>query len=234
MAKAGALVVVMVPAAAALAQASGQAVVPGITVTGEGRVEAAPDMALLRLGALERADSPAEAMERVAAAAQGILGRMAEAGVEPRDLQTSELMLAPVWSHDRETGAARSEGFEARIEISVRVRDLAALGGVLDAAVAVGANRFNGLQFALSDPGALRDEARRLAVADALARAQLYAEAAGVPLGPVTRIAEAGGARMPAPPMLRAADMAAETGFPVAEGALEVVAQVTVHFGPTD
>lgn len=221
------------PAAAqAPGQAPGQAVVPAITVTGEGRVEAAPDIALIRLGAVERADSPAEAMERAGAAARGILQRMEAAGIAQRDLQTSELMLAPVWSHDRETGQSRPDGFEARIEISVRVRELAGLGSVLDAALAVGANRFGGLQFALSDPAALHDEARRLAVADALARAQLYAEAAGVPLGPVTRIAEAGVARPPQPPMLRSAEMAADAGVPVAEGTLEVTAQVTVHFGP--
>jgi uncharacterized protein YggE len=219
---------------AGVAAAQGQAVVPAITVTGEGRAEAAPDMALLRLGAQERADSPAEAMERASTAVQGILARMAEAGVEPRDLQTSELMLNPVWSHDRETGEARPDGFEARIEIAVRVRDLSALGGVLDAAVEVGANRFGGLQFALSDPAELQEAARRAAVADALARARLYAEAAGVPLGPITRIAETGGAQPPAPPMLRAADMAAEAGVPVAEGTLEVVTQVTVHFGPQE
>lgn len=216
------------------AGAQTQAVVPAITVTGEGRVEAVPDIALIRLGAVERAESPAQAVERAGAAARGILQRMEAAGIAARDLQTSELTLSPVWVHDRDTGQSRPDGFEAQIGISVRVRELARLGSVLDAAIAVGANRFDGLQFALSDPAALRDEARRRAVADALARARLFAEAAGVPLGPVTRISEAGGHRPPEAPMLRSAEVAADAAVPVAEGTLEVVAQVTLHFGPPD
>ena len=210
--------------------AEAEAVVPVLTVSGEGRVEAAPDMAVVRLGVTRRADSPSAALEDMSAGTRAVLSRLREAGIAERDLQTAELTLGPVWHHDRDRGDREITGYEAANMVTVRVRDLDRLGAVLDAAVAVGAERFDGLQFALADPEAARDEARRRAVADALRKAELYAGAADTPLGPVLRIDE-GGAPPPRPQTMRMAEMAME-GVPVAPGELEVSARVTVTFGP--
>ena len=206
---------------------------PAIRVSGEGRVEAVPDMATLRVGVGARAETPGAAMAEVGAAAQAMLARMAEAGIAPRDLQTSELQLGPVWQHGRDGRAPVLLGYDASTQVTVRVRDLGQLGELLDAAVAEGADRFDGLSFGLSETQALADEARRRAVADALRKAELYAEAAGVPLGPVTRITEET-VGQPRPVMLRDAPMAMEAAMPVAEGELEITARVTVHFGPLE
>jgi hypothetical protein len=226
----------ILPAVLALAltgPAVAETVVPTITVSAEGRVEVAPDMASLRVGVVERAASPAEALERASAATRAMLERMAAAGIAPRDLQTSDLALDAVWRHDRERDEMQIAGYEARNVVTVRVRDLARLGQVLDEAVTVGANRFDGLRFGLSDPGAATDEARRRAVAEALRRAALHADAAGVPLGPVLRIVEEGSSA-PRPQTMRGADMAEASPVPVAEGELEITARVTVHFGPPE
>jgi uncharacterized protein YggE len=204
---------------------------PAITVTGEGRVDAMPDMAVLRLGVEARADSPGEALAQVSEATRAVLERVAAAGVEPRDVQTSELALGPVWDYDQTRQQQRLVGYQAANIVSVRARDLDGLGGLLDAVVAAGATRFDGLQFGLSQTEALMDEARRRAVTDALRKAALYAEAAGVPLGPVTRIAEEA-VSIPRPPMLRSADMAMSEAVPIAQGEIEIATRVTVHFGP--
>lgn len=206
---------------------------PAIIVSGEGRIEAAPDMASLRVGVVAQEDSPGAALAAASDATRAMLERMTAAGIATRDLQTSDLTLNPVWRYDRERDEQRLVGFEASNLVTVRVRDLALLGRVLDEAVTVGANRFDGLQFGLSEAQALTDEARRRAVTDALRKARLYAEAAGVSLGPVLRIVEEG-ASAPMPPNLRGPAMAMDAAVPVAEGELEIAARVTLHFGAAE
>ncbi len=216
--------------AAACAVAAGAVGAAEITVVGEGRVMAVPDMATLRLGVRERADTAEGALQAAARAMEGLMEQLAEAGVAPSDVQTSELSLHPIWQGDGRAETLTLEGFEAGAGLQVRLHDTGAIGGVLGAAVEAGANRFDGLQFGLSDPDALADEARALAVRDALRRGTVHAEAAGLTLGPIQSITE-DGSSLPRPQMMRSMDMAAEA-MPIAAGEMTVTARVTVVFAP--
>src|SRR5262249_8170962 len=93
---------------------------------------------------------------------------------------------------------------------------LAKLGAILDALVQVGANQINGIAFDIDQPKALQNEARKLAVADARARAELFAAAAHVTLGRVLQITETN-AIYPPQPMAYAADKLA-VSVPIAAG----------------
>ncbi|MDH2325612.1 SIMPL domain-containing protein [Cereibacter sp. SYSU M97828] len=199
---------------------------PRITVTGEGRVDARPDIATITLGVTTEGATAAEAMSGNSASLQTVLDRLKGAGVEDRDLQTSGLSLNPNWTQT--DGAAPSiSGYIASNVLTVRVRAIDSLGGVLDAAVSDGANTLNGVTFDLADPAPVMDEARKLAVADALARARLLAEAAGVSLGDILSISEGGAVELPRP-MFRMDSAAA--GVPVAGGEVSRNASVTVEF----
>ncbi|MBL4916306.1 SIMPL domain-containing protein [Szabonella alba] len=200
---------------------------PRITVTGEGRVETRPDMATVNLGVTTEAPTAAEAMAANSDELARVLERLRAAGIAERDLQTSSLSLNPNWHHAAGAEQPRITGYIASNQLMVRVRDLTALGGVLDAAVKDGANTLNGVTFGLTDPEPMLAEARRKAVADARARAELLAEAAGVALGPIDSITEAGAMNGPQP-MYRGAAVAMESSMPVAEGELSIAANVTV------
>jgi uncharacterized protein YggE len=113
--------------------------------------------------------------------------------------------------------------------VTVRVRALDALGAVLDGVVSDGANTLNGLGFGLAEDRPLMDEARRLAVADAAAKARLYAEAAGVTLGRVRSISEAGGYAPPMP-LAMEAGYAKSADVPVAPGELSISASVAIVY----
>ena len=99
------------------------------------------------------------------------------------------------------------------------------LGGALDALVAAGANQINGVSFSIQNDAPLLEKARAQAIADARARAETYAKAAGVSLGPILSISEGGG-EAPPRPMYRMAAMAAETR--IAPGEQSVTADVSV------
>lgn len=195
-----------------------------ITVTGEGQVEAAPDMATISLGVTTSASTAKAAMAENAGQLATVLGNLKAAGIEPRDLQTSGLSLGPNWSNS-ESGS-KIDGYTASNQLSVRVRNLDQLGEILDAAVEDGANTLNGVEFGLTEPGPQLDEARKRAIADARHRAELLAEAAGSALGPVVSITE-GGSNSPGP-QFNSYGRAAMESMPVEAGELALSASVTV------
>ena len=222
--KTAVLAALLVQPAIALAESPAAA---RITVTGEGRVEVPPDMATVSLGVTTEAATAAAAMAANSDELARVLERLRAAGPAERDLQTSSLSLNPNWHHGQGAESPRIIGYVASNQVTVRVRELARLGAVLDAAVKDGANTLNGVNFGLTDPAPLLAEARKRAVADARARAELLTEAAGVALGPVEAITEAG-ASGGVPPMYRGAPIAMEASVPMAEGELSVSAAVTV------
>lgn len=224
-----AALVVLVAAVPALSQ---EVQPPRITVTGEGRVEAVPDMATVSLGVLREAETADAAMAALAEATGSVIAALEAAGIDGRDVQTDALRLSPVRARLREDeeGPPPIVGFAAETGLTVRVRDLGALGDVLDAVVQEGGNLFSGLRFGLQEPGPLEDEARRRAVADARAKAELYAEAAGVTLGPLHALTEAG----PVSPLpvarMESAMMADAGAMPVAEGEIALTARVMMVY----
>jgi hypothetical protein len=202
---------------------------PMITVTGTGTVEAVPDIATLSIGVTTQGESAAEALSANSAALDAVMARLTAAGVAAPDMQTSNLSLNPNWTgYDSSsiTGPTIA-GYVASNILTIRLRQLDGLGAVLDAAVADGANTLNGLTFGLADPKPVLDEARKEAVADARARAELLATAAGVTLGRVISISEGVAPSDPAP-MFRAEASAAPV--PVAGGEVGLSASVTIFY----
>lgn len=200
-----------------------------ISVVGEGSAAQPPDMAVLTIGVSERDAQADAAMQAVSGAMAGLLDEFAALAIAPADLQTSGVYLSPVRADTMGGQAPRFAGFEATNTLTVRVRDLDTLPAVLEAAVAEGANRLSGLRFDIADPGPVANAARRAAVADAAAKAALYASAAGVTLGPVLSIDEAA---QSAPRPMMAMEMARSA--PIATGEAEITARVAIVYAIAD
>ena len=216
------------PFISALCLAAAPALAQGtITVSGTGEVRAAPDMATVTLGVSTEAAEAAAAMRGNSEAMQAVLARLTALGVAEADMQTSSLSLSPRWDAPLPTETQpRVTGFIASNMLTVQLRDLAALGGVLDAALGEGANTLGGLSFGLADDAAQREAARRAAVADAIAKAQVLADAAGVALGPIKEIVEGGDFGGPFPSARM--EMAVAGAPPVAPGEVGLSVSVTM------
>ncbi len=208
-------------AGAVLAQST-----PTISVSGEGRLATSPDMATISLGVTTVGDTAAAAMAMNSEELAKVMANLTTAGIEAKDIQTTGLMLNPNWTYDSSGTTGTINGYTAMNMVNVRVRALNGLGDVLDAAVKDGANTLNGLTFGIANPQPVNDEARKLAVADAVRKAGLLAEAAGVKLGAVMSITEQTGYTDPSP-MFRAEAAPTASGVPVAGG--EVAMTVTVN-----
>jgi uncharacterized protein YggE len=201
---------------------------PMITVTGTGTVQAAPDLATLMIGVTTDGATAAEALAANSASVEAVIARLTASGIEPRDMQTSNLSINPNWTSN-DSGSSSVSGYVATNLLTVRVRKLDGLGAVLDASVAEGANTLNGLTFGLAAPEPALNEARKAAVADARAKAELLVAAAGLKLGRIVTISENGAWTDPQP-MFRASAAA----VPVAGGELGLTANVTVQYEMTE
>ncbi len=217
------LAAMLATAAPALAQ---EASAPTLAVSGTGEVSVAPDMATLRIGVESRADTAAAAVSANNEAAQAVIATIKEQGVAPEDIQTANFTVSPVYdqqSFQRPEGP-QVIGYQATNQVVAQLRDLDTLPALLDATVGSGANRIDGLAFGLADNTAVTDQARRLAVQDARRKAELYAEAAGVKLGPIRSIGETGGG--PLPIYDRAMRAEAASSVPIERGQTTVTATV--------
>jgi uncharacterized protein YggE len=155
------------------------------------------------------------------------------ASVEERDVQTVGFSLEPQYAYAR--GAPpRITGYVSRNIVSIRLRDVAAVSGLIDATVAEGANELQGIQFAFQDEEASRDQARAQALQTARARAEAYADAADMRVVRMLSITEPGGLVPPIDrrnrfgPVAVATEGAAQSA--VRPGELEAQSELTVVF----
>ena len=221
------LIVTLCVAAATTGLASDSGGPRQITVDGEGRIDAAPDMATITLGVTSQAREAGDAMRETSGSVAAILKRLTSLGIAANDIQTRTVTLNPIWS-DRSMssgGGRKITGFAASNTVLVRVRDLNALGTVLDAVVSDGANTFNGLQFSLQDPEPLVIRARQAAVRDAMEKAAQIAEAAGISTGRILSISahSRGG-----PVVMEMAAARHSSPVPIAPGEMTVTESVTL------
>lgn len=233
---AGAAALTLPVAAAAQVALPAQPVVDGtlLEVSATGRVTRAPDQAVIRAGVVTQAATAAAATQENAARMAQVIASLKSAGIQPRDLSTSNVSLQPQYRYaDNQPPVVT--GYQASNSVSVRFRDIARSGAVLDALVKAGANQIDGPSLSLSQPDAALDAARADAVARARARATLYAQAAGLRVERIVSISEAGendGGQPQPPVMFRVRAMAAESNAAtqVLPGQTDVTATINVRF----
>jgi uncharacterized protein len=194
-----------------------------ITAAGMGTVTTVPDRAHFSFGVQAQSRTASQALEAADAQLTRVVAALRAAGIAQADIQTDQISLSPRTSDD----GVQIVGYTALSSVSVRVRNLERAGPVVDAAVGAGANQVYGPSLTRSDQNTLYRNALRAAYADARARAQALAEAAGVTLGSMTATVE-GGASAPMP--VAAAGRAEDAKATVEPGTQEIQASVSVTF----
>ena len=198
-----------------------------ISVTGNGQIMAAPDMAQINVGVSKTADTAAGALAEMSTALEQVLQRLSANGVAKANIQTSNLRLDQQYDHSG-SGGPKLVGYTASSDLTVVIKDLNSLGAILDAVVSNGANQMHGLVFGLSDDAEEVANARRAAVADARLRAQTYAEAADVQLGDILMISDAYVPSRPSPMRMEMAMDSGQSSVPIASGELRFFASVSI------
>jgi uncharacterized protein len=167
---------------------------PQITVTGEGEIPAAPDMAIISLGVLKTAITASEALHANNEALAAAITTFKDAGIASADIQTSGFSISPQFDYSpaaqNDNKPPKLTGYQVANDITVRVRDLKNLGKLLDMVVSDGINSGGSIRFTNSNMDELLKSARKAAVKDALDRARELTEAAGVKTGAILSISE--------------------------------------------
>ena len=203
---------------------------PVIVVTGTSEVLAVPDEAIVRLGIVRQATVAQTAQDEANTVAQEILSAIGKVGVPSKDIQTSRLVLSPVYNNTRGSDQ-RIVSYNATNTVSVRLDNLAIVGNVIDAGLKAGANQLEGVQFRLKNELPSRAEALKEAVQEARGKAQAMADALRVNLAEVIEASEGGVSVVPrAQAFALSSAQAAPAPTPVSPGEIEVRANVTVRY----
>lgn len=200
-----------------------------VSLTGHGEVRSTPDIAFVTSGVTTQGATAAEALAANTKAMTGLFAALKEAGIESKDIQTSNFSVQP--RYDFSNGQApKLVGYDVSNNVTVKLRKVDTLGALLDKMVQSGSNQISGISFDVSKPEEAMDEARKLATQDATRKAKLYAQAMGIELGNVMQISE-GSSTMPQPvPFVRGAAMmkADAAPVPVAAGEQTLAADVNI------
>jgi uncharacterized protein YggE len=197
-----------------------------VTVSAAGKAVAVPDRLSVSLGVMVHAATAREALSRANERTRAAIATFKDGGVEDRDLATADLTIWPIYGDNR-----RVDAYEARNTLSVRLRDLAQAGSLLDTVAGVVGDDvvINGLSFEVSEPEPVLTRARAEAMAAARAKADELAAAAGARVGEVLTIDEGGGGHAPVYAKAARLAMAADSA-PIEAGEHELEVTVTVSY----
>jgi uncharacterized protein len=202
-----------------------------LEVSAIGRTVRTPDIATIRAGVVTQAPTAGAALAENSNRMARVVAALKAAGVATRDVTTSNVGLSPQYRYV-ENQPPKITGYQATNTVTVKFRDIAKSGAALDALVTAGANQIDGPTMSIDRPEAALDEARTDAVKKARARAELYAQAAGLRVERIASISESGenaeGPRPPMPYMARA--VAQDSATVVLPGESEVTATLLVRF----
>lgn len=204
---------------------AGSTNLPGITTRGLGTVTRTPDTVTVIIGVQTRGQSAKGALDANTGKVTALIDVLKSKGVAAADLQTSQLSVNP--TSDSATG--RITGYEVTNQVTAKLHDIGAAGGLIDAAgeAAGDAVRLQQLRFSIDDDSASRAQARANAVRQAQVHAKQMADAAGVTLGRIRSITE-----MPvSPPSSLGREGAAATApVPIEPGTQELAVMVEVVY----
>lgn len=217
-----------------------------INVTGEGEMSAVPDIATFTFSITKENLVVKTAQEEVEKVMASVLNSLKEAGVEEKDIKTTNYNIYPryEWKNVGTTcygiscptpGQTRElVGYEVSQNISVKLRDINKAGEILSNIGGLGVTNVSGLSFEVDDKDELKREAREKAIQEAQDKAQKLAKDLDVKL---VRIVSYSSNEGDESPVYYAEDMAYGLGrgevvsspasIPVGEDEIKVVVYLT-------
>jgi uncharacterized protein len=205
----------------------------GISVSGQGSITVVPDLARVTLGIEVSNNSAAAAQQDAASKMDGIVSQLKQQGIQDKDIQTVRFDLSPDYDYSTRTPVLK--GYKVTNLVVVTLRDISKVGSLLDAVVASGATRLQGISFSTSDPAAAGTQGREEAIKNARTKADQLAKLAGVSLGAPISIEETVSAPPTpmdiAPKIAAAPSMGAAVQTPINPGTQEITTIVHVVYG---
>ena len=161
-----------------------------IEVTGTGETQVSADTAVISLGVSARDRDVLKAQQKVNEAIAGIREALIAKGVPEENINTDYMNIYAIYDYEGEMETVKA--YSASTTLAVKVTNMEDTGMLIDEAFAAGANTLNGISFSASDTEAAKAESLKAAVAEATAKAEVLAEAAGMKITGIQVISEGG------------------------------------------
>jgi uncharacterized protein YggE len=202
-----------------------------LTVTGNGEMSAAPDVAYLNLAVETIAKNASQAVKENAEKTNNVMEAIKARLGENDKVSTAGYNLSPIYEYNNQTNKSEFKGYKASNQIVVEVHNLKQIGAIIDSTAEAGLNNISGLRFDTTKSAELKKKALAEAVRDAKATAEILAQAAGVK---ITRILQLSPSYDYPVPVYRdyamAAKEAAAPPTPIEPGDLTINATVNIVF----
>ncbi len=163
-----------------------------ITIDGEGKVTATPDVAVISLGVQSDAKTVKAAQGDNSQKMNDIVKSVKSAGVKDADVQTTNYNIYPKYSYNQNRGTSDIVGYTVSQSVTVKVRNLDSVGGILFKAGELGANQVGGVQFTVDNPENLKVQAREKAIENARTKANVLFDKLGLKPGRIVSYNESG------------------------------------------
>jgi uncharacterized protein len=212
-----------------------------ITVSGQGKIERAPDTAKIAFTARNESRDIKTAQSNVSKKIDALTKALKDAGIEERYIKTSSYTSYPQYNYPQVSctalgcprpGSPVIRGYEVAHTIDLSVKDLDKIETVLGILGQNGVTEIQGPNLGFEDDATVAREARAEAIADAKAEARVLARALGVDLVRIVSFSEqgvAGGATMYTKDMVRTQNAAApEVSLPI--GVEDIQSHVTIVY----
>jgi len=213
-----------------------------ITVEGEGKATAIPNIATISFTVTGDAKTASQAQDDATKKINVALAVLKEKGINEKDVKTTSYSVNPKYSYPQPCYNApcvydeqRVIGYQVNQTTEVKVRDTAKVGDVLSALGDAGISQLYGPNFTVEDSDAVRAEARKEAIEKAEAKAKVLAKDLGVHLVRVVSFYENQGG-FPVPYYSARADaamggaMEAKVSPSVPAGENEIVVNVSITY----
>ena len=187
---------------------------PLLTVTGKGEAKAQPDEVSVTVGIQLRAKSVEEVSSDTDSRSAAIIAYLQSQGVADEDIQTSYVTLQPYYSYtSSEAGQTTPDYYTSQKSITFSLKDLSAYDQIMSGLYDAGINSVSDVTFKVTDDEEYKEEARKKAVTDARAIAQIITDGLGVKLGGVYSISESSYGVIPTPPRVYYGGMAKSAAY---------------------
>lgn len=176
---------------------------PHIVVTGQGKIEAVPDIINLSMDINNTADHYAAAKDTV----DRVVGKAVQAalahGVQEANINASKVQATP--QYDWQDGNRVYKGEQVSRQITMVLTQADQYNDLVNALLASGISRLGAVTFTFSQQSQLETQALQNALDNAKQKAQTIASHLGITLGPVIEVAPVGQAAYPRAGMLSVA-----------------------------
>jgi len=208
-----------------------------LTVSGEGKISAKPDVAIVEMSVISQNENVELAQSENDQKMQRVVNFLKESGIDEKDIKTTQYNLQPEYDYSwcRTTEypvycPPKLVDYVLTQSLQVKIRDLSRVGKIIGNLSEIGVNQISDISFVIDNDAEIKSAARQKAIAEAKRKAQEMAAATNIKLGKIIEINESVSGLTPQRMVYQKTIELADTAAPIEIGTNEIVVSVSLIY----